>query len=109
MNRRQPTPLSQTASALFATLVLCWLSVSLPFVCAVQHTPEITNTESNEPACADTSEEKGKYGKGSVEGYLHSLPHASLLSKEVVKFYKCRPGNVYLSFNPEFVPPPPKA
>ena len=96
-------------------LMLCWLSVSLPFVYAAQQAVEsrstapASNTENNDVPYTEKPEEKSKCSNSTVEEYLHDLLHADLLSESAITFHKRYPSDLYLAYHPELVIPPPEA
>ncbi|MDQ3844709.1 MAG: hypothetical protein M3342_11940 [Bacteroidota bacterium] len=99
-------------------LALAWLTVSLPFVYACQqnqkeikkmlHCEKGTVEEESNPF-ANSTEEKTQNGSNTPSEYLHEILIHHPYSGVITNCFKCHSSDLYFSYYPELVSPPPKA
>ncbi len=101
------------ASALLMLFALLWLTVSTPFVYAVQQKALLKEKTADGKAAkasnplAGTNEEKSESGVNSISEYLHEIELPGALVTALLKWEKCHPADLYFAYHPELVCPPP--
>lgn len=120
-NSRKKYNLFHLASAIFMILALLWLTVSAPFVNAVQQNltrqDKVENAvnllsaneeESSTNPFGNNTEEKAPNGSNSFsEEYLHDHHAADDLIFIDQQFHKCDNAGTYIAFHGELHVPPP--
>lgn len=102
--------------SIFATLLLAWLTICLPYVnesqnrakAAVEKTEKKTAADNSNPL-TNTNEEKPERGSSMPNEYLHEAHAMEQTFTFVSTFYKCHPSDLYLAYHPDLIIPPPKA
>ena len=99
-------------------LALAWLTISLPYVYShQQNQKEIKKVlpcekdaagEEGNPF-AGNNEEKTESGSNTLSELLHELLIHHHYPDVITKSFKYHSSDLYLSFHPELVAPPPKA
>jgi hypothetical protein len=104
------------ASALFFIVALLWLTVSLPFVNAVQQGYELCSDSdsadnpfagSEEEAPRGGTEEKAPGNNSLSEEYLHDQHKAEYFFSVQAEYHKCENAGTYHAFHGELLVPPP--
>jgi hypothetical protein len=103
-------------SGILMLLTLAWLTVSLPYIYegqqkqpAAQKIQDRETADDNSNPLSGTTEEKTKSTNNTLAEYLHdtlSLEEHYIIVRSFFNHHSC---DVYLSFHPEKVSPPPKA
>ncbi len=111
----------QLASAVLMMLALLWLTISAPFVYAVQqelakqhHTtytasPLTGNEEETANPFGSNTEEKAPTGISFSEEYLHDAHKSDYFFSIISSFHKCENDGTYIAFHGELLVPPPNA
>jgi hypothetical protein len=117
MNHNRETYKAKSiVAAIFMSLTLLWLTVSIPFVnAAQQHQEAQAKTSHNHPDAEDsscnpfgnTAEEKAESGSSSVSEYLHHINELTDLSGSLHKHNCSHSFSVYVAFHGELLCPPP--
>ena len=94
-------------------VTLLWLTVSIPFVNSVQEKQRASieksgSTEKNNNPFSSTTEEKSESGVSMLSEYLHEVLHEEHAYVLIRNSFKTHPADIYLSFHPELLSPPPE-
>ena len=113
---RQIYNITNIITALFMTVVMLWLTVSLPLVNKAQQTIKAAQAAKTgaegEDSCnpfGNTTEEKNPNSNNTIaEEFLHES-HSPLESHPIgIKHNKCTHPAVYVAFHGELLSPPPE-
>lgn len=109
----------QLSSAILMIVLLCWLTISTPFVYASQQeqakqgkinhdcTTNAGNEEETSNPFGNNTEEKTPGTNSFSEEYLHSYHAASHFYIEVSQYHKSENADTYIAFHGELLVPPP--
>ena len=106
--------LLQLSSAILMIILLCWLTISMPFVYASQQeqakhgkvTHACSEEETSNPF-GNNAEEKTAGGISFSEEYLHLYHATSHSYQEISQYYKLENADTYIAFHGELLVPPP--
>ncbi len=111
----------QLSSAILMIVLLCWLTISTPFVYASQQDQAkhgkvthacVTNCGSEEETSnpfGNNTEEKAPNSTSLSEEYLHSYHATSNFYIEISLYHKCENADTYIAYHGELLVPPPNA
>lgn len=107
----------QLSSAILMIVLLCWLTISTPFVYASQQeqgkiTHNCTNAGNEEETAnpfGNNTEEKAPNSTSLSEEYLHLYHATSHFYIEISQYQKSENADAYIAFHGELLVPPPNA
>jgi hypothetical protein len=110
----------QLSSSMLMIVLLCWLTISTPFVYASQQeqakqgkiTHDCTNAGNEEETSnpfGNNTEEKAPSSTSFSEEYLHSYHATSHFCIEISQYHKSENADAYIAFHGELLVPPPNA
>ena len=111
----------QLCSAVFLILSLLWLTISLPFVYAIQQElakqnksqnaaiPFAGNEEETANPFSNTEEKAPGNGSSFSEEYMHDNHKADYFFSIASQYHKCENADTYHAFHGELLVPPPNA
>jgi len=111
----------QLCSAVLMIALLCWLTISTPFVYASQQeqvkqgklakttAANSGNEEENSNPFGNNTEEKTPNSNTLSEEYLHSFHLISHVYTEITRYHKLENSDTYIAFHGELLVPPPNA
>jgi hypothetical protein len=109
----------QLTSALLMIVLLCWLTISTPFVYASQQeqakhgkvthacTTNAGNEEETSNPFGNNTEEKAPSSTSFSEEYMHSYHATSHFYIEISQYHKSENADAYIAFHGELLVPPP--
>jgi hypothetical protein len=109
----------QLSTAILMILLLCWLTISTPFVYASQQdqakqgkinhdcTTNAGNEEETSNPFGNNTEEKAPNSTSLSEEFLHSHHATSHFSIEIFQYHKSENADAYTAFHGELLVPPP--
>lgn len=111
----------QLCSAVLMVVLLCWLTISTPFVYASQQeqvkqgkltkaaAANTGNEEENSNPFGNNTEEKAPNSNSLSEEYLHHFHIISHFYTEISQYHKHENSDTYIAFHGELLVPPPNA
>jgi len=112
----------QLSSAILMIALLCWLTISTPFVYASQQEQakhgkmvhdsadsNAGNEEENGNPFGNNTEEKTPSSNSISEEYLHTYHITTHLHTEISLYHKLENADTYIAFHGELLVPPPNA
>ena len=119
MASKHHSPPKYRISALFLAALLCWLTVSIPFLVAARQQANLDTilitksdnsaTDSESEPLSGPTEEKTSTNLNTISEYLHDAASDGGYDTECLGSSVCHSFSTYLAFHGELTGPPPKS